>query len=124
MLLMPIDAAPPLLSITDCGELVEPTATAVNVTAPGDTLALGATPVPVSATVCGLFVAESLKVRMALRVPAPDGVKATVTVQLAEGLRLAPHVLPTTAKSVEYVPVIEVLMFEIAAAPLFRSVIV
>lgn len=124
MLAILIGAAPPLVSVTDCSELVEPTAIAVKVNVPGSTLAFAARPVPDNITVCGLFAAESLNVRMALRAPAPDGVKATLTVQFEEEARAVPQVVPSTTKSVEFTPVMEVLIFEIPVAPLLRSVIV
>jgi len=45
-------------------------------------LSVGITPVPVSETVCGLFVALSVMVSMPPRVPLAVGVKVTFTVQV------------------------------------------
>ena len=52
-----------------------------------------AVPVPESATVWGLLVAESLKFKVAVRVPVAVGEKTIVAVQAAEAARLVPHVL-------------------------------
>ena len=59
----------------------------------GKKLALGATPVPVSATVCGLPVALSVTVIVPGWLPAAVGVKVTVMVQLAAAATEAPQVL-------------------------------
>ena len=109
MLLMLRAVEPPLLSVTDCGELVEPMIVAVNVRLAGVTLALGRLPVPDSSTVCGLFAAESTNVRMAVRGPAAEGVNKMVTVQLAETARLVPHVFPEMAKSGASVPEVAIV---------------
>ena len=51
-----------------------------------------ADPVPDSETVCGLLPAESVSVRTAVLAPATEGLKATLTEQLAAGARLEPQV--------------------------------
>lgn len=60
----------------------------------------------------------SLKLRVAPRVPAAEGVNATLTEQLAEAARLEPQVVETIAKSPEFVPVMEVpeMVMELAVA--------
>src|SRR6266852_657936 len=57
------------VSVTFLAALVVPTVCAANVSEVGDTVAC-ATPLPVSATVCGLPAALSVKVRLALREPS------------------------------------------------------
>ena len=50
---------------------------------------VGAMPVPVRVTVCGLEVPLSLTVRVALRAPRAPGVNVTEIVQLAPAARVA-----------------------------------
>src|SRR5579862_909161 len=124
MLPIAMAAVPLLVNVTAWAGLVEPGVVAAKVRLPGATLAFAATPIPDNATVCGLFAAESLNVRVALRGPAAEGANAMFTVQLEEGARLAPHDEPERTKSEAFVPVMEVLMLEIAAAPPLRRVTV
>lgn len=70
-------------------------------------------PEPESATLCGLPVAESAKLSVALRVPAAVGLKTTDAVQFAEAARLAPHVFAEMLKSVAFVPEIATLLIVI-----------
>lgn len=95
-LLTVIEELVPLVSVDDCTELVEPTFTEPNEREVGLTVALPLVPPganPDSATDCGEFVAESLKLSVAVRVPLAIGAKAMLAVQLAEAARLVPHVL-------------------------------
>ena len=72
--------------------------------------AVAASPVPVSATVCGLPEALSVVVRVPVRVPEAVGVKVTVTTHSARALSVAPAPpqLFDCAKSPEVaIPVIE-----------------
>ena len=66
-------------------------------------------PDPFIEIVCGLLVAVSVNVRVAVRVPAAVGLNTTLAEQLAEAARLAPHVLAEIAKSAAFVPVIATL---------------
>lgn len=50
-------------------------------------------PVPETATCCGLLGSLSVKVSVAVRVPAMVGLKRIVTVQLEDAARLEPQVL-------------------------------
>ena len=50
-------------------------------------------PVPVRLTVCGLLLALSVMVSVALRLPGPAGVKLTLIVQLAPPLTEPPQLL-------------------------------
>lgn len=80
-------------SITDCEELLEPTFVVAKTRLEGfgETL-LGVTPRPVSATVCGLFVAESVNWSCAERFPVVVGAKTMLAVQLADAASEEPHV--------------------------------
>ena len=79
---------------------------------------------PVSATVCGLLVAESVKTREAERAPAAAGLKTMPTEQLAPGARLLPHVLLAFVKSAAFVPVTLMVLIAIEAVlPFFRVVV-
>ncbi len=81
-----------------------------------------AAPVPVSATVCGLFVAESVKLSVAVRAPDAVGLKTTEAEQLAAAARLAPQLLVGILKSPAFVPVIATLLIVIDAPVPFASV--
>jgi hypothetical protein len=47
------------------------------------TIAIEAVPNPESATFCGLLLAESVIVKLAVRVPVANGLKRIATLQLA-----------------------------------------
>jgi hypothetical protein len=83
----------------------------------------GITPVPVRATLWGLFGALSLIVTLALRVPVVAGVKKTDIVQVAFTPRELGHSL-FMVKSAELVPVTLMLLMFKVAEPLLVSVIV
>jgi hypothetical protein len=70
------------------------------------------TPVPDSGTFCGLLLALSVKLSVALRVPVPPGVKVTKTVQLDPAVRLAAQLL-VFVKSAAFVPEIPIPLMEI-----------
>jgi hypothetical protein len=96
MPLMVIEELVPLVSVEDWAALVEPTFTDPYERDVGLTVTLPLVPPganPESATVCGEFVAESVKLRVAVSVPPVTGAKATLAVQLAPAARLLPHVL-------------------------------
>jgi hypothetical protein len=124
MLLMLITVAPPLLRVTVCGGLVDATIGAAKTRLAGDTVALGRLPVPDSNTVCGLLVALSVKLRVAARVPAAEGVNTTSMVQLAEAARALPHMLAEMAKSPALVPAIAAPAMEMTASPRFCKVMI
>jgi hypothetical protein len=119
MLEILIEVVPPLVSVTDCAEAVVPTFVEVNVRLVGITDAFTAllVPEPDKATVCGLFPAESVKVSVAVRVPAAAGVNVTLTLQLAEPASVAPHVFAEIAKSPAFVPEMAMLEILIDADP-------
>jgi hypothetical protein len=123
-LLMVIAALVPLLSVTACGELVDPTAVLVNETPAGAAVTLPVEEeelVPDKATVCGLFVPVSAKLSVAVRAPAAVGLNTMVAVQLADAARLVPHVLLEMVKSAAFVPeiVTELIVFAVVV-PFFK----
>jgi hypothetical protein len=80
-------------------------------------------PVPDRATVCGLVEALSVKVRVAVRVPAAAGLKARVTLHVPLGVTVAPvQVSALLAKSVAFVPLTAAVEITTFAAPLLVKV--
>src|SRR5207302_823896 len=79
-------------------------------------------PVPVSATLCGLPAALSAMARVPLRAPRAVGVKVTSTVHDAAGARVAPQVLAAMAKSPGLAPPIAILVMVRTAVPVLVSV--
>ena len=67
-------------------------------------------PVPVSATTCGLLPAESVKLNVALRLPAAVGLNRTDAEQVPGAARLVPHDFVEILKSPAFVPVIATLL--------------
>jgi hypothetical protein len=79
--------------------LLEPTSVELKVKRVGDAVTfpdVEAVAVPASATVCGLLLAPSLKLKVAVRLPVVTGAKYTFTVQLEEAATLVPQVLDET----------------------------
>ena len=79
-------------------------------------------PRPVSPTICGLPLAPSLNVTLALREPATVGLNRIVAEQLAPAARLAPQVLVEIRKSEEFVPPTTMLLMAIEDVPLLVRV--
>jgi hypothetical protein len=121
MLVMLIATEPVLVMVTICGALLVPCGMVPNATLAGETVAVGIAPVPERGTVCGLPAALSVNERLALRVPAAEGVKITLMVQLALGLKLEPQLL-VSEKSAAFVPVTVILVSEREETPVFVSV--
>ena len=117
-----------LVNVADLGPPALPTDTAPQLIEVGETeiepLPEDEPPVPSPETAicCGLPLALSVKLRVAVRVPDAVGLKMMFAVQLAEAARLAPHVLLKTAKSPAFVPVNAMLLMVMAAVPLLVSV--
>ena len=86
------------------------------------TIPIEAVPLPESATLCGLLLAESIKLKVAVRVPVDSGLKRIVTVQLAWAARLDPQVLLEIRKSAELVLVIATLLIVMEVASPFDSI--
>jgi hypothetical protein len=85
-----------------------------------------AVPVPLRVVVCGEPLALSATEREAVKLVAEAGVKVTEMVQLASAASVWPQVVAAefTAKSVELVPVMLMLVIESGAFPVFISVAV
>lgn len=93
---MPMVDEPLFVSVTSLLPLLDPTAKLAKDRLEGLAVALPAVelvPTPESETPWGLLEALSVKLREAVRVPVPVGAKATFTVQLVLGARLAPQVV-------------------------------
>lgn len=112
---------PPLDKLSAWAELLVPTAWLVKLTVVPEKVTAGATPVPVSATVCGLSAALSVMVTLAARVPVAVGPKITLIVQLAPAATELPHVL-LWLKSPLLVPVTAMPAIVSAAKPVFFSI--
>ena len=95
MLLMVIDVVPAFFRVVVCDALVDPMFTVPNASEVGDnaTVPLVLVPVPESVIFCGLPLPESVKFKVAVRVPVVVGAKMMFAVQLADPARLVPHVL-------------------------------
>lgn len=103
---------PLFVSVVDFGAPVIPTDTLAQLILDGLRLRLpaGAIPVPKRATVCGLFFAESIKLRAAERVPVAAVLKRIVAVQREKAARLDPQVVLEIAKSAALTPAIAMLL--------------
>ena len=126
MLLMPRGVVPLFVSVTACAELLDPTFWLPKLTSVGFRLTRGAAvaPVPLSATDCGLSVALSVKVKVALRAPRAPAVKVTLIVhELPAANVLVPlgQVL-VCAKSEAFVPLMAMLLMLKAEEPLLDKV--
>lgn len=75
-----------------------------------DALPPADSPVPLSVTVWGLLVAASVKLSVALRAPAADGLNTTDVVHVAAAARLVPQVLVEMVKSEAFVPPTAILL--------------
>jgi len=84
-------AVPVFVSVTFIGVSAVPTRILPNDKLVFDRLTTGPTPVPVRLAVCGLFVALSVTLSVAVRVPAAVGLKVTLIVQFAPAATLAPQ---------------------------------
>jgi hypothetical protein len=82
-------------------------------------------PVPERATVCGLPVAVSVYVTVALRAPVVVGVNEIVFVQLAPAGSGFVHVEPVFANELAFTPVTVVVAVKLTAVvPVFMTLIV
>src|ERR1700722_5064691 len=108
MLLIGITVVPLFVKGGDLGAPPTPTDTLAQLIFAGLKLRLpvGAIPVPERETFWGLLLAESMKLRVAARVPTAAVSKRIVAVQVEWAARLDPQVLPEIAKSAALVPAI------------------
>src|SRR6266849_5305586 len=126
-----IVVVPPLTRVTVRAVLVVPMAgvnplvtnffnQAIGTTSTARTVTPGATPVPVSETVCGELIAVLVTDSVPVRAPAALGAKATCTVQLPFNATTPPlvHVPPVTLKS----PVAAIAVMVAVAVPLMLKV--
>ena len=112
MLLIGTAAVPVLVSVADFGAPPTPTDTLAQLIFDGLKVRLptGAIPVPERETFCGLLLAASVKLRVAVRTPTAAVLKRIVAVQLEKAARVDPQVLPEIAKSAALVPVMAMLV--------------
>src|SRR5258708_33003845 len=101
--------------------LLVPVTTLPNAMLPGLT-ATGGTPVPLSATFCGLPVALLVTVTAAVNVLAASGAKATKIVQLEPAVRLSPQFV-LSGKLILLAPVTAILVKVIGSEPVTVTVI-
>jgi len=94
-----------LLSVTLCCALFTPVTSDPKLNEAGASDKVGAVPDPDSETDCGELAAESVSIKVAVRVPAALGAKANETLQLAAAASDPPHVDDATEKSPPFVPV-------------------
>ena len=106
-------------SVAPCVGLVVPIGWLTNVRLAGESVAIGAVPVPASDTFWGVPDALSVTVTEPDRVPTAVGVKVTLIEQLAPAASVAPHVF-VSAKS----PLLVMLEIAMASLPVFESVMV
>lgn len=110
-----------LESVTNCDGLVILMTWLAKVRLEGAMVAMGAMPVPLRLTDCGLVGSESVIVRLAASAPEICGLKVTLMVQFRPAARLEPHVF-VSMKSFWPVPVMSMLVIERAVELLFVSV--
>jgi hypothetical protein len=102
-------AFPVLFRVTVCAALAVPTFWLLKVRLVAVTPAVGALPVPVRLTVCGLPVALSAMLTEAVRIKGAVGENVTLIVQLPPAATELPHVL-VCPKSPALVPVMLMLL--------------
>src|ERR1041385_1095723 len=86
---------PVLVRVNVCAALVAPTAWLPKSSDVVESVATAPLPMPVRAIVCGVFGALSTIETVPVRVFAPPGTKAIVSVQFAPALRLLPQLFVT-----------------------------
>ena len=122
MLLIVKAAVPVLVTVTGAAVLLVPTRTPVKLRLTGDSVATGATPVPLIGTVCGLPGALSVNLTVDDRLPVLVGANITLIVQLAFAAREEGQLLVCEKSAVL---LLEILMFvtDKDAFPVFVSMI-
>lgn len=117
---------PLFVSVIDCAALAVPTVCVGNVTDPrlSATEGTGAVLPDPESEIAGLLGAFDATVRVAVRVPAADGVNVALSVQLAPGATFteAPTHVPVAVKSLAFVPLLMIAVIVRLPAPLFVSV--
>jgi hypothetical protein len=105
----------PLDRVTLCDAVLDPRAALPKEILAGLAATTPLVPKPETAMVCGLLLSESLKFKIAARVPVAVGAKMMFALQLAAGARVAPQVLLKIVKSPGLVPLKLRLLILIAA---------
>jgi len=115
MLLIVSAEVPVLVRVIDFEAPLFPIATTTQFNEVGLTVALPepVAPVPLSATDCGLFVAESVKVSDAVRAPLAVGLNTMEAEQVPAAAKLVLQVLLAMLKSPAFVPEIATLLIVI-----------
>jgi hypothetical protein len=124
---MEIDEVPLLVNVATFCPPIPPTFTDTQLSVDGLTDALPpdeVPPVPESATVCGLPLAESATLSVAERDPLVLGLNVTEMLQLAFAARLDPQLLLDMTKSPALLPAMPTLLIVIAELVLLLSVAV
>jgi hypothetical protein len=112
---------PRFVSVTVLGALLLSTSCTPKLSDVADRLT--AIPVPLRATLCGLFAALSVIVRLAVLFPLAVGLKVTLSAQLPLGITVAPvQVSALLAKSPAFVPVSPTLAIVRFPLPLLVTV--
>jgi hypothetical protein len=126
MLLIVSAKVPVLVRVMAFEAPLFPIATTTQFNVVGLTVALPepVAPVPLSATACGLFVAESVKLSVALLAPLAVGLNTIEAEQEAAAARLVPHVLLAMLKSPALVPETATLLIVIEELVPFDKVTV
>ena len=120
MLLTLSDAVPVLFTVTGW-EAVVKLIGELNESESGETERTGATPVPLSADICGLVKSESVTTKLADSGPVTVGVYFTVMVQFVPAAREVPQVV-VREKSPEFAPDRATLEIDTDVDPAFASV--
>lgn len=115
--LMVMDEVFPFDRRMDCAAVLLPNAVLPKATLVGLAATTPLVPKPERATVCGLLLSESLKFRIAPRVPTAVGPKRIFTVQLAAAARVVPQVLLKMEKSPGFVP-LKLMLLMLMPVPL------
>jgi hypothetical protein len=113
------ELVPLFISVTGCAALIVPTTCELNCKLPGESVATGPLPVPVSGTICGELPTLSVMVNCPLRAPEATGVKTTAMVQAEFAGTLGVHVLVC-----EKSPVVAMLLKTSGPLPPFVTVTV
>jgi hypothetical protein len=109
-----IAVAFPFVRVTAFCPLLVPTATAAQLRVDGDAaLAPPDDPTPERETTCGLLLAESTKLRLAVRVPAAPGWKIMLALHVAERPRVPPQLVVEIRKSAALAPLTVTLLIVI-----------
>ena len=119
MLLIVSVAVPVFASVKVCGALVLPRVTGPKAQDVGVSDTPGCTPVPVSVTICGLVMSESVIVSVPVRTPVVVGAKTTLMRQLRPARRVVPQFVESEKFAVQVM-----LLIVSVVVPTFDSVTV